>query len=268
MEREPAPPRLLNPKVDRDLESICMRCLEKQPRRRYASAEALAQDLERYLDDLPINASSFNLLDQIARSLERSQYDVEFRPYGNMVLWFALIVGIEHIVLYLLTRDGPPFPRQWTALSRVGLFGGLAIVFWCYRSQRLLPGTTAERQLWAVVVSYLIASNLAAVAYFLMAHPEPAHGELTLFPVWSLMAGMAMFVLGSSYWGRFHAFGAAFFVAALLMPLDLHLAPLLFGLLWTLALASIGLRLRSLGAEEKTIHPPASTRDNQATRSA
>ncbi len=56
LDSEPRQPRLWNPKIDRDLATICLKCLEKDPQRRYSSALALAEDLERWLKHEPIRA--------------------------------------------------------------------------------------------------------------------------------------------------------------------------------------------------------------------
>src|SRR5436190_6300003 len=56
LDTEPRPPRLLNSKVDRDMSTICLKCLEKDPQRRYPSALALAEDLEHWLKHEPIEA--------------------------------------------------------------------------------------------------------------------------------------------------------------------------------------------------------------------
>ena len=56
LDTEPRQLRLLNPKIDRDLSTICLKCLEKDPKGRYSSALALAEDLERWLKHEPIQA--------------------------------------------------------------------------------------------------------------------------------------------------------------------------------------------------------------------
>ena len=56
LDTEPRDLRLWNPKIDRDLSTICVKCLEKDPQRRYPSALALAEDLERWLKHEPIRA--------------------------------------------------------------------------------------------------------------------------------------------------------------------------------------------------------------------
>ncbi|HEV2729367.1 MAG TPA: tetratricopeptide repeat protein, partial [Terriglobales bacterium] len=56
LDTEPRAPRVLNPKIGRELSTICLKCLEKNPKRRYSSALALAEDLEHWLKHEPIQA--------------------------------------------------------------------------------------------------------------------------------------------------------------------------------------------------------------------
>jgi WD40 repeat protein/serine/threonine protein kinase len=70
-EREPVRPRSINPRAPRDLETIVLKCLEKNPQRRYHSAEALAEDLERWLADLPIRARPATPLERLVKWTRR-----------------------------------------------------------------------------------------------------------------------------------------------------------------------------------------------------
>jgi hypothetical protein len=246
MERDPAPPCILNPKIDRDLETICLKCLEKDPRDRYPSAEAVAADLERFQNGDPILARSVNVLDRLARVLERSQHDVEFRNFASMLFYFAAIILTTHVAIFALAFDGPPYPLIWIGLARVAQFGLMGGVFWYYRPRQLMPTSAAERQLWSIWIAYLLASGVGFVVSRLLETPERPLDELTLFPTWSILSGMAMFIMGSTYWGRCYLFGIVFFAAALLTPFALHWAPLATGVLWAWALTTLGLRLRRM----------------------
>lgn len=88
MEKEPRRPDELNPAVDRDLAMICLKCLEKEPERRYGSAEALAEDLERWLRHEIIQARPASLLIKIRKWVRREPS-------------VAALVAALHIILLL-----------------------------------------------------------------------------------------------------------------------------------------------------------------------
>jgi TolB-like protein/Flp pilus assembly protein TadD len=72
LETEPRQPRLWNPKIDRELSTICLKCLEKDPKRRYSSALALAEDLEHWLKHEPIRAKRSGILIHAAKWIRRN----------------------------------------------------------------------------------------------------------------------------------------------------------------------------------------------------
>ncbi len=69
---DPVSPRLLNPSVPRDLETICLKCLEKEPARRYSTAQALADELGRFLANEPIQARPLSLAGKVWRWCRRN----------------------------------------------------------------------------------------------------------------------------------------------------------------------------------------------------
>ncbi len=97
---EPAPPRRLNPAIPRELETILLKAINKEPELRYTTAQALADDLRRYLDDKPIKAKRPTWLEQIVKWSRRHRLIV---AAAGLVLVFAsagLAVGMA-----LLARE-------------------------------------------------------------------------------------------------------------------------------------------------------------------
>jgi serine/threonine protein kinase len=254
IDHQPVPPRLLNPKIDHDLETICLKCLEKDIEMRYASAEELGEDLQRFLNGDSIQARSFNVLDRIAHVLERDTHTADFSTWSSMVFLMAVAVCLEHCTVFALVWAD--MPNIFIMAARGLLLAFLAGLFFYNRGSRLLPTTAAERELWTIWIGYfatyftiVIVTHLLTYFAIYQPHPDwPAQRyfqDLIPYPFISMVSGLAFFIMGSNYWGRCYAFGAAFFIAAALMPLRMTIAPLLFGVLWAITLVMVGLQLRA-----------------------
>jgi serine/threonine-protein kinase len=254
--RDPVPPRLLQAEVHPDLETVCLKCLEKEPGQRYPSARALAEDLGRLQRGEPIRARPFNLLDRLTRSLERDPGTEELRHWGAMLMWFASILLVGGLAVFALVVGGPPYPSNWILLVRDGQFVLLAQVFWMFRRGRGWPASAAERQMASVWLAFLICCVLVGIVVRLQFAPGQ-RDELGYYPFWALASGTAFFVMGSTFWGRCYLFGLVFFVLAALMPLWPHGAPLALGVAWAGCLTAISRRLdRPRHAPPTQVRPP------------
>jgi serine/threonine protein kinase/WD40 repeat protein len=76
LESPPAPPRRLRKLIPRDLETICLKCLEKSPSQRFSSAEAMAEELERHLLGIPIRTRRVNFIERFVRWAVRRRQQV------------------------------------------------------------------------------------------------------------------------------------------------------------------------------------------------
>jgi Tfp pilus assembly protein PilF len=94
LEDEPSRPRLLRPQVDRDLETICLKCLEKQPDRRYRSAESVADDLERWLAGEPIVARRTSVWERAWKRARRNPAAAALVAVSSLALVFLIAAGL------------------------------------------------------------------------------------------------------------------------------------------------------------------------------
>src|SRR5438876_1242261 len=101
LETEPRQLRLWNRKIDRDLSTICLKCLEKDPKRRYSSALALAEDLERWLKHEPIRARHTGVFTRGKKWVRRNP---------TIALLFALSLAFAATVGVMIWKSRPVPP--------------------------------------------------------------------------------------------------------------------------------------------------------------
>jgi serine/threonine protein kinase len=243
-QQEPLPPRMLNRAIDADLERVALKCLEKQPERRYASALELAEDLDRYLHGEPVRARTVNLLERLQRELAHSQHDVQLRPWGKGLMILGGLILIAQLLTSVLLVEGcPRLPAFWA--PRAVLLVLLVPLFLKYRPTRAVwPTNAVERLLWAVWVGYLLTfASLFWVMQVLR------HDHLQIYGVVTAVSGLAWFTMGGHVWGGCYLIGGAFLLLAPLIALRAGdpWSPFYFGALWCAALLVLGHRYWKLG---------------------
>src|SRR5262249_34426741 len=95
---EPVPPRRLQPGVPRDLETICLKCLQKDPARRYPVGGELADDLRRFLDGQPVRARPISRLERLVKRAKRNPSATGLAAG----MWVVLIAAAAYGVVYHL----------------------------------------------------------------------------------------------------------------------------------------------------------------------
>ncbi len=225
LEQDPPLPRVIEPKVDRDLEMIVVRCLQKPSDLRYSTAESLANDLRAFLHDEPISARSGQFVQVIARWFRETHHAPILENWGLLWMWHSLVLVIACLltqVLQLLQGDAPN-RSSYMLLWIVGL-GAWAAVFWALR-RRMGPVTFVERQIAHVWGASLIGIGaLFPIEWWLELPP------LTLTPLIAIITGMVFLIKAGILSGVFYIQAFCLFASSALMLAFPKVAHLIFGL--------------------------------------
>ncbi len=210
LEQDPLPPRILNPKVDSDLEMITLKCLQKPADLRYQSADALADDLEAYLANEPISARSTHLSQIISLAFRETHHAAVLESWGLLWMWHSLAVFLLCLITSGMHWQGVTSRWPYAALWSVGA-GTWAMIFWELR-RRSGPITFVERQIAHVWAGSTISSMLLFGLEGLLELPV-----LSLSPVLPLIAGNVFLAKAGILSGKFYIQAVVLYLTAFVM---------------------------------------------------
>jgi serine/threonine-protein kinase len=222
IEQDVLPPRQLNPSVDRDMELICLKCLQKPPGLRYATALSLAEDLEAYLNGEPVSTRPSGFGYVVSRLLRETHHAEVLENWGVLWMWHSLMIFLLCLLTQLMAWQGIASHIPYLALWTGGLLAWGSIL-WKLR-RRAGPVLFVERQIahaWAAGVS---ASIVLFIVEVLGRLPV-----LTLSPALAVCAGMVFVFKAGILSGQFYLYAMLNFLIACTMPLVPEQSVLLFG---------------------------------------
>jgi serine/threonine-protein kinase len=223
LEQDPVPPRMLNPKADRELEMIALRCLQKPTDLRYPTAAALADDLQAYLNDERVSAASGQFKQVVTWWFRETHHAVVLENWGLLWMWHSLALIVVCSLTNGLYLSGVQNRWVYLLLWTAGL-GTWAAVFWALR-RRQGPVTFVERQ-----IAHLWASSMIGIAMLFPLEWWLDLKVLTLSPVLGIINGMVFVAKAGILSGAFYVQAVALFLTAGLMALFPDYAHFIFGL--------------------------------------